>query len=473
MSADAGEPRPGVSPEDEPARWKVSRYVTRVDLDEVDTLLLYGGLAGRLVEVTGASRASAQALLQDPNAAANGIEPGVRQTLLDQGVLVPEALDERDLLARRRALAKDPSFGAMALTLCPTVNCNYRCTYCYQKHLGRLMSDDVQDRLLAFLDEQNPAVSSLSITWFGGEPLLGLPVIERLAPHLRARVPDDTYHAHIITNGWLLTPDTSRRLIELGITTAQVTLDGPREVHDQRRPLAGGAPTFDRILSHLEQADRRLVISLRVNTDLRNVARVTELFDQLDAAGLRGRVHVYFAPVTPYTEVCADTAGDCLAGQDWSTINARLRLRALERGYGGPALPASRTGVCIADNPRGWVVTPDGLFYKCWNDVTSPDRAVYDLVSGARTPRMEAELQRWQTWSPFALSDCLDCHVLPQCHAGCAHVAMKQPGEITHGDCSELKWNLPETVATFYLGHRRREAAEELLARLPEEAKGG
>ena len=81
---------------------------------------------------------------------------------------------------------------------------------------------------------------------------------------------------------------------------------------------------------------------------------------------------------------------------------------------------------------------------------------------------MAAELARWQAWSPFVLSECRECDVLPQCNSGCAHVAMKQPGAISHGDCSELKWNLPATVATYYLGHRRREAAEELLARMPE-----
>jgi len=174
---------------------------------------------------------------------------------------------------------------------------------------------------------------------------------------------------------------------------------------------------------------------------------------------------VYFAPVTPYTQVCADTAGHCLAGADWSKINAQLRLWAMERGYGTVTLPQSRTGVCIADDPRGWVVTPEGLFYKCWNDVTEPDRAVYDVVRGERTPRMQAELERWQNWSPFALSECRDCGTLPQCHSGCAHLAMQQPGALTHGDCSELKWNLPETIATYYLAHARQQAAEQLAAR--------
>jgi uncharacterized protein len=449
-------------------RWKVSRYVTRVDLDAVDTMLLYGGLAGRLVELTGSKRLDAEAVLADPNAGrSKASDHEVRGVLEDQGILVPEAWDERALLEERRAMAHDPNVGSMSLTICPTVNCNYRCTYCYQHHVGKWMPDGVQDRLVSFLERQQPAVGSLWVTWFGGEPLLALPVIERLTRLLRALVPEQAYGAHIITNGSLLTPDVSERLVELGVESAQITLDGPRELHDRRRPMASGEPTFDRILRHLREADPRLRFSVRVNTDARNASRVTELFDELDDAGLRGRLVVYFAPVMPYTEVCSDTAGHCLAGQDWSRVNARLRLEAVERGYGSVALPQSRSGVCIADNPRGWVVTPDGLFYKCWNDVTEPDKAVYDVFRDEQTPRMRAELDRWQAWSPFALSDCVDCKTLPQCHSGCAHLAMKQPGPLTHGDCSELKWNLPETIATYYLAQTREQAARNLAARMP------
>ena len=96
--------------------------------------------------------------------------------------------------------------------------------------------------------------------------------------------------------------------------------------------------------------------------------------------------------------------------------------------------------------------------------MTFPDRAVGDLVTGERTPAMQHELARWRDWSPFKLSECRECKTLPQCHSGCPHIAMQQPGEITHGECSELKWNLPETLATYYLTHRRRELGQELVS---------
>ena len=75
-----------------------------------------------------------------------------------------------------------------------------------------------------------------------------------------------------------------------------------------------------------------------------------------------------------------------------------------------------------------------------------------------QTAQMKAELERWTSWSPFRLTDCVDCKTLPQCHSGCAHIAMKRDGPLTHGDCSELKWNLPETVTMYYLAQARQQA---------------
>ncbi|WP_319561437.1 hypothetical protein [Marispirochaeta sp.] len=53
-----------------PARWKVSRYLTTVDLQEAGILLVYAGLSGRLMEVPNAFRAAVSRLLQDPEPAA-------------------------------------------------------------------------------------------------------------------------------------------------------------------------------------------------------------------------------------------------------------------------------------------------------------------------------------------------------------------------------------------------------------------
>ena len=446
----------------------MSRYLTAVNLTGAEALLLYGGWGGRLVQVPLPFHAAAQALLDAPN------RPDADAELLrlfrDHAILVPEEWDELDLLERRSRAVRQRYSPHLSLTICPTLDCNFRCVYCYQRHLRGQMSPQVQDAVVEFVERREPPVESLEVTWFGGEPLLGLPVIEALSARLMGLSDGQVrYRASIITNGWLLTPETCRALAALGVRRAQVTLDGPAEVHDRRRPHANGQPTFGRIVANLAKADPRLSISIRVNVDEHNRDRlVPELFDQLDAAGLCGRVGVYFAPVAAYTEVCADVAGSCVAPRVWSQMQAQLHLAAFERGYGGPALPRSRANFCLADNVNGWVINSAGLVFKCWNDVTRPQHAVRNLLEGEPTPQMQRELARWLEWNPFALAECRDCPALPQCLGGCPHQAMAQPQPIKHGDCDELRYNLPQTVATYYLAERQKESATEVLQRLHE-----
>lgn len=447
--------------------WKISRYVTRVYLNEADTLLLYSGLTGQLVQVQGSHRSRAEAVLAEPNTTPITCNDKLFQLFQQQGILVPGDVDEVAVLKQRYEQSRCAVSGVFGLTICPTLNCNFRCTYCYQHHPSGIMSEAIQDKVIQMVQERYPPVTNLTVTWFGGESLLALPVIERLSTkfieHAQSRY---RYTAKIVTNGWRLTPDVSQRLADLHVQSAQITLDGPRELHDVRRPLANGRSTFDRIVKNLASADSRLRLILRVNVDRTNSERVPQLFDELDAAGLKGRVSVYFAAVIAYTDVCADVAADCVAGQSWSKYQAQLQLTALQRGYGGANLPRPKGHACIADGQQGFVITPSGLGFKCWNEVTQPDKAIFDLTSDQYSATMQRNLDAWTNWRPFQSSVCTNCHVLPLCMGGCPYMSIRSYGLRNPAACKELKYNLAEQIANYYLRYRRKREAKQLLTRL-------
>lgn len=326
------------------------------------------------------------------------------------------------------------------------------------------MVQDIQDRIVRYVVDHSPPLEKLFVTWFGGEPLLELPVIERLTERFLA-LPAD-YEASIITNGSLLSGKVSKRLVDLRITWAQITLDGPREVHDARRPLAEKHPSFDRILGNIAKADPGLTIKIRVNVDQRNVDAMPGLFDQLDAAGLLGRVTVYFAPVALYASVCADVANYCMTGHSWARLLSPLQLLALNRGYGAPGLPRARRNVCLADRASDLMIVPSGLIFKCWNDVTNPSQAIFDLSRSERTPHMEENLSRWLDWGPFNFPDCEACAILPLCMGGCPYISVERG----RGACKELKHNLKEMILLHYLAHKRKQATRQLMEILEQRA---
>jgi uncharacterized protein len=433
-------------------------------MESTNTLLLFAGFAGRLVEVPGAYRQAAYDLIDTPNKADTPRHITLQKLFREQGVIIPETFDELDYFRQQHDQAKFVPSNILGLTICPTMNCNFRCTYCYQHHPSGIMAQDIQDRIVRYVKHHSPPLEKLSVTWFGGEPLLELPIIERLTE--RFLLLSAGYDASIITNGSLLSGKVSRRLVDLRVTWAQITLDGPSEVHDARRPMAGKHPTFNNILNNIAEADPGLAITIRVNVDQRNVDAMPSLFDQLDAARLRGRVTVYFAPVTPYTDVCADVTNCCMTGQSWARLQSPLQLLALNRGYGAPGLPRARHNVCLADRASDLVIVPSGLIFKCWNDVTNPSQAIFDLSKGERTPDMEENLSRWLNWGPFNFPDCEACAVLPLCMGGCPHISIRRG----RGTCKELKHNLKEMIMLHYLDHKRKQAIRQLIEILEQRA---
>ena len=106
------------------------------------------------------------------------------------------------------------STDTMSLTIAPTLGCNFRCPYCYEK--GReytTMSDGVAEQIIAFVGRQAPHLSSLSVEWYGGEPLLCLDRIQSLTAGLKGVLTKDCkYSAAMVTNGYFLTADVAETL---------------------------------------------------------------------------------------------------------------------------------------------------------------------------------------------------------------------------------------------------------------------
>ena len=55
------------------------------------------------------------------------------------------------------------------------------------------------------------------------------------------------YQANIITNGYLLNKEIVKELEDIHVKHIQVTIDGPKDIHDKRRFLKGKQGTFDKI----------------------------------------------------------------------------------------------------------------------------------------------------------------------------------------------------------------------------------
>ena len=117
-----------------------------------------------------------------------------------------------------------------------TQRCNLKCPMCPRQNSVHLQNSDVSEDVLAPLLEAAPHYVYAGLQGMG-EPLLN-PDIFKIAAQFKRRIPSESVLA-TTTNGMFLTPDASRKLIDLGLNSLVVSLDGAsKDVFDSLRPGA-------------------------------------------------------------------------------------------------------------------------------------------------------------------------------------------------------------------------------------------
>ena len=211
-------------------------------------------------------------------------------TLTELGFVVESHdADRRALDAYFDTIRHDASH--LRLTVLTTLQCNFACGYCFQgdhddhnRHAHK-MSLETAAEVVAHAERQLDTVrpERLTMMFFGGEPLLNLPVVYYLAEHVHAaaRARGVPLTISIVTNGLLLTPEVVDRLLPYGFTGAKITLDGDQAAHDRKRPLRGGQGTFDKIIANVRAIAGKCTISIGGNFDADNADSYPALLDFL------------------------------------------------------------------------------------------------------------------------------------------------------------------------------------------------
>lgn len=191
--------------------------------------------------------------------------------------------------------------------LLPTSYCNMGCDYCGQEHTKQALSGDHRSIILKRIQRaiNNPGTKSVSVRWFGGEPLMAFAAIRQMSRALidTAGAAGKEYHSNIVTNGALLDRRKLQVLVrECGISTFHITLDGPAEVHDTHRPLKSGQGSFRRLVSFLSEVTaapeyRGTSFVLRTNVDVQNRDHISEYLRIMAASGFAGKPNVMFSMI--------------------------------------------------------------------------------------------------------------------------------------------------------------------------------
>lgn len=446
---------------------KPSRY-NRFFQASDGTWLAFNAWSTALAEIEDDQVEFVRAILDDPDSAKCDT-PEKRQTreaLRSAHFLVAD--DEDEVATAKADLLRD-RFRAdrTDLTIAPTLDCNFRCDYCFEEHLKVHMSKYVQDKLLAWMTENGKSLEELNVTWYGGEPLLpnAYPVVERLSRKFQefTAAKGASYSATLVTNGFFLDREKMTRLAELGVNQVQVTLDGPKEAHDKRRHLMSGRGTFDRIIANLEETVDLARFQLRINVDMRNAMECLEVIEMLVERGLGDKIRPYLAAVTHTGAACGNIQELCYSTASFAEMEVEVYREAGRRGLPLARYPFRLAGAfCTADRLNGYVIAPNGLIFKCWHEVTmSPEKSIGSLLDDQQAYQASNE-NKWLHWDALSKSGCKTCEVMPLCHGGCPIEAMSRP-EADRGACETYKFQLEPLLEVRHL-HRGPEGTEPVRA---------
>ena len=426
---------------------KVSRFLTLVDTSDGE-ILAWSSYTGALAKVDGEFLAVIDALRNGRNIDADS---KLIREMLRCGFIVGDDADDISsygaLIQREKQRAN-----TLKLVIAPTLDCNFSCPYCFETRKNVRMSRDIQDEISRYVRKKlgEGIVKSFSVVWYGGEPLLEKNIIAGMSESFMktCREFGVRYSSSIITNGYLADADTVALLKDCGVTFAQVTIDGSPEIHNARRFLraSNAEGTYAKIIDGVNlMCESGIRVAVRMNVD-RNNADKTEECISLLAESIRDKSAVIFSPGHVVNYVGKSSC--CLTKEEYAAILLECMRQCAANGLPFSqkfSLPKLRASFCTATQPGSFVIDPEGLVYKCWNDIGMNEYSIGN-VYGLCENGLEDEFLRseWAGYSQMNYDTCRNCELLPVCAGGCPRMSVhfgKSP------ECESCRYVIGELLA--------------------------
>lgn len=382
---------------------------------EDGTVLLYNLLYKQLVEL------SADELGMIENGAVDP-ESEIGKSLIELKYVIPETESELEYykFSYNRSHFDQSS---LSLSILTTLACNLSCPYCYENKNGSTMKESTVNQVVKWVADNVEGKRTLSVNWFGGEPLLNLQAIQLLSEGFVSLCQEFgiEYKASITTNGCLLTPEVVEVLEKYKVFDVQVTFDGSEVYHNKMKHLPNGKGSYNQIVSNLVNyctySQSHMPLRIRVNLSDENYDSIETLLNDLpDVVKEHSSIFfrwIYATESSGWREFSETKAGR----SPYKGIHALLKL-AHEKGFHiENRCEATDFRFCEADNPGYYTIDPLGNIYLCVHDYR-PEFAVGHVRDGI-LPQKRTQYYAFRNVSVLNDSECLNCKVLPICNGGC------------------------------------------------------
>lgn len=414
----------------EKIKYKLSQF-NIVEKYNDDTFILFNSASGSLISLDSTDYNVDFLSCNDKN--------NTTRTLIDYGFWVDSRCDELFLQKARRQIRTFNSSPNKHIVIAPTMRCNARCYYCYEQ--GRetpTMTEDVINGVVNFLIDYCKTANSINLSWFGGEPLLGESIIDKIIKSLSSSI-HIPITSTITTNASLLNDVLINKMInEWNLKKIQITLDGCNEYYNKVKNYVDGVDYYNNIMHNIQKlSDLGVFVSIRINVSFENVEETERLIDYINQRFVKNPyVNIYYMPLVKYSDRYDPRIIE--NAKDLEIICSQIynKLKQYNPNYVNEYSFMDRSIACSAKTEDFFIIDPNGLLYKCQHDLGDEAQSVGDVFNG---PIHNSIMSDW------CFSDvpekCLKCNYLPMCQGGC---------KISDYKCIITKYLIRDYIRDYY-----------------------
>ena len=353
----------------------------------------------------------------------------------------------------------------MHLTLAPTMDCCFRCHYCFEKYKEKkYMTPEIMDQIIKYVTSY-PELKNIKITWFGGEPLMAVPQIEEFYDKFRD-IWQEPFISNIITTGYHIDKESIRVMQKVGISSVQITLDGMKETHNKVKHLPSGEDVFERILSNIEllnDSAPEINITIRVNLTLENKEEYIPLH-KLCLTRFYGRSNITISPAFVLDrgtgDICRSNNNIFFGHIERSKFILNLAKNGINSVF--VRYPEPFFNECAIRNEMAIAFDPEGYAYKCSEVIGNKEYAIAKMNDDGILTDINQTILNRQLYGADTFDDpiCSQCKYLPICNGGCPIQRIENKFEGGHNDCcSHYKGFMPDFLKIHIARKKAQEAA--------------
>lgn len=319
------------------------------------------------------------------------------------------------------------------LQLNPTMNCNFKCWYCYETHISNSkMKSDIVNKVILFVNNlftENKKIKTLQLNWFGGEPLLQykevvLPILKEISKITSKNNID--FVSVFTSNGLLINSSMVGDFKKHNVKSFQITLDGYKKRHNQVRYISKSKGSYDIIVNNIKLlAKNDIMVHVRINCSAETLPNIEKIIEDFIDLPQQIKKNLFF----DFKKVWQEKES---IDKELQNLNDLFK----QKGFNIIELEADSYYIsCYANKKNNALINFNGEVFKCTARDFSSDNSEGILTDDGQIQWNKKRDIRLN--SRFKNQPCLDCNILPVCRGGCTQISIDNEKEYCLYDFDE------------------------------------